>query len=123
MEVLIDTNFIISCIIKKIDFLSQIEEKGFKAVIPKEVIDELKDLKFKKGQSREDKEAIEVALSLFSSKRINKMSLGVNKVDNGLIKKGKEGIYLATLDREIKRQVPNRIVILDAKNEIGIERD
>jgi len=123
MEAILDTNFIISCSIRGIDFISQLEARGFKIKIPKEVIDELKDLRIRKGQSHDEKIAIEVVLEMISRKKIRKMSLGKGKVDDGLIKKGKEGVYIATLDKEVKRQVPNRIVILNAKNEVGVERD
>jgi len=122
MEVLLDANFIISCILKKIDFKSQLEEKGFKIVVPREVIQELKDLKFRKGMSHEERTAINVALEIFSSKKIKKIGFGENKVDDMLIKKGKEGVYIATLDKEIKRQIPNKVIIIDAKKEIALER-
>lgn len=123
MEVLLDTNFVISCVIKKIDFISNLEKRGFKTVVPREVIQELKDLKLKSKISHQEREAIDIALQIFSSKKIKKTTIGKGKVDDMLIKKGEEGIYIATLDAEIKRKVPNKIVILNAKNEIGVERD
>ena len=91
MEVILDTNFIISCVMKGIDFLSQLKEKGFKIVVPREVIYEMKDLKLKKGQSHDERIAIDVALQLLAAKEIKRMTLGEGKVDNSLIKKGKEG--------------------------------
>lgn len=123
MEAILDTNFIISCTMKGIDFILQLEEKGFKIKVPKEVIEELKDLRFHKGQSHDEKIAIEIALELITRKKIKKINLGHGKVDEALIKKGKEGVYIATLDREIKRQVKNRIVISNAKNEVVVERE
>ncbi len=123
MEVLLDTNFIISCIIKKIDFLGQLREKGFKSVIPKEVVDELKDLRIDNKISHEERVAINVALDLFNSKEIKKISLGTGKVDDLLVRKGKEGVYIATLDNGIKKQVPNKIVISSSKKEVEAERD
>jgi hypothetical protein len=39
-----------------------------------------------------------------------------------LIKKGKEGYYIATLDGAIRRIVPNKIFIKDSGNDIEIER-
>ncbi len=123
MEVILDTNFIISCILKRIDFIEQLGEKGFKIVVPKEVIEELKDLRLSNRVSHEERVAINVALELLEKKEIKKVRLGKGSVDDGLIKKGKEGVYIATLDAVIKRQVPNRVVIFSAKNETGIERD
>ena len=121
MEVLLDTNFIISCILKKIDFISQLENKGFKIVVPREVLQELKDLKFNGRTSGNERTAIDVALDVLYSKKVKKTTIGEGKVDDLLIKKGKQGVYIATLDAGIKRQVPNRIVIFNAKKEVGIE--
>lgn len=110
----------ISCFNKKIDFVSDIEGLGFRIVLAREVFQELKDLKSK--LNREERIAIDYALKLFESKRFKKISLGNESVDSGLIKKGKNGFYIATLDSEIKRNVPNKILILNSQNKIGIER-
>ena len=47
MEVLLDTNFIISSLLKKIDFLGELEGMGFKIILPREVLQELKDFALK----------------------------------------------------------------------------
>lgn len=128
MRVLLDTNFIISCIRKKIDFISQLEDKGFNVILPKEVFEELKDLKKNIKESHPDRAAIDVAFELFEKRKVKKMVLGgtalrKTHIDEALIHKGKDGFYIATLDNAIKRSVPNKIVISNAKNEISIERD
>lgn len=123
MEVILDTNFIISCVMKGIDFLSQLKEKGFKVVVPREVIQEMKDLRIRRKISHEERMAIGVSIEILLSKKVKKMTIGQGKVDDLLIKKGKEGVYIATLDNGIKRQVPNRVVIFSAKKEVGVERD
>lgn len=121
MEVLLDSSFIISCIRKRIDFLSQLEEQGFKPVIPREVFQEMKDLALKDKTSREDRLAISVALDLIEQRKVKKMSIGVGKVDDGLIKKGNEGIYIATLDSGIKNKIPKKVVIFASKASVGPE--
>ena len=123
MEVLLDTNFVISCIVKKIDFLTQLREKGFRVVIPREVMQELKDVRLESKTSSYERKAIDVALEMLASKQIEKTTIGKGKVDDLLIKKGQQGAYIATLDNGIKRKVPNRIVILSASKEVGVERD
>ena len=123
MEVLLDTNFIISCLLKKIDFLDELEAMGFKPILPKEVFQELKDLKKDSKISREERIAIEFAMRTFSSKKVKKMSLGHNIVDDALIEKGRQGIFIASLDKGIKNKVPNRVVIDSARKGIKIERD
>ncbi len=121
MEVLLDSSFIISCVRKRIDFISQLEEQGFKIVVPREVLQEMKDLRLKSKTSHEDRIAIDVALDLIMRAKIKKNSFGKGKVDNYLIEMGKKGIHIATLDREIKRQVPNKVVIFEARNGVGVE--
>ena len=120
MEVLLDTSFIVSCIRKGIDFLTQLEEQGFKSVVPREVLQELKDLRKKSSTSSEDRIAIDVAFEMFQQRGIKKVKVGGKNVDSGLIAKGKSGFFVATLDGEIKRKVHKKIVIFDSKKTVGI---
>ena len=123
MEVILDTNFIISCMLKRIDFMEQLGNLGFVVKIPKEVIEELKDLKNdNKKTSRKEREIINVALSWLEEKKVKKIKLG-GKVDLKLIERGKEGIYIATLDNGIKREIPNKVVINNAAGRIEVARD
>lgn len=119
MEVILDTNFIISCIRKKIDFLSQLEEQGFKVAVPREVLQELKDVRRDKKTSRDDRTAIDLAMEMLLNKKIKKMSLGSGKVDNWLVQKGNDGYYIATLDKDVKHHVPRKIVIFNAQKRVG----
>lgn len=122
MEVLLDTNFIISCIMKRIDFFEELENMGFKVKMPREVLQEMKDLRKESRVSHEERTAIDIAFDLLNGKKVKKIKIGGKNVDDGLIKRGREGFYIATLDSEIKRNVPNRIVILSAQNKLGVER-
>src|SRR3989338_7295341 len=99
MEVLLDSSFIVSCFRRKIDFISALEEQGFKILIPREVLQELKDLKLK--SVHEDRVAIGLALEMFEKSKVKKVRLGGGSVDEQLIKKGRDGIYVATLDSAI----------------------
>jgi len=122
MEVLLDTNFIISCILKRIDFLEELEGMGFRVKIPREVLQEMKDLKKEKRTGRLEREAIDIAFKMFEEEKIKKVTVGGKNVDEGLIAKGREGIYIATLDREIKREVTNLVVIDNPKKSLKIIR-
>ncbi len=119
MEVLLDSSFILSCVKKGIDFMSQLEEQGFIVKVPSEVIDELKDLRLETRHV--EREAIAVALAIFENRNVKKMKLGKRKVDEGLIEHGKKGYYIATLDRDIKRRIPHAVVIFDAQKKVGVE--
>ena len=123
MEVILDTNFVLSCLEKRIDFIGALESEGFKVAVPREVLDEIKDLKTNNKLSMRKRQMVGVALDLLEAKKIKKLSFGGRKVDVGLIEKGKQGVYIATLDNGIKRQVPNRITIDSSRKGIGIERD
>jgi len=120
MEVVLDTNFIISCVKKKIDFLEELEKLGFKVLLPREVLQELKDLKMESYHP--DRVAIDIALELFEKRKVKKITLGKKPVDLGLIEIGKKGAYIATLDNAIRRSVPNKIIISEQKNNVAIER-
>ena len=123
MEVLLDTSFIISCVRKKIDFISQLEGEGFKVVLPREVLQELKDLRVAPKESHADRIAIDIALVMFEGNKIKKTPLGGQSVDDGLIEKGKQGAFIATLDNGIKREVANKIVIFNSSKSVGVQRD
>lgn len=123
MEVLLDTNFIISCVLKRIDFISELEGMGFKVRVPKSVLQEMKDLKKENKTSRAERQAIDVAFALLEEdKRVKTTRIGGRYVDDGLIQKGKGGVYIATLDREIKHAVPNKVVIDSARKKLKVER-
>jgi rRNA-processing protein FCF1 len=108
---------------KKIDFMAQLEELGFKVLLPREVYEELKDLRKDARVNREKRTAIDVALELMGKKKVKNITLGAGKVDEGMIKKGRVGYYIATLDNGIKRSVPNKVVINDAQKRVAVERE
>ena len=116
-----DTSFIVSCVKKKIDFISELEEMGFKVLLPKEVFEELKDLKL--HSAKDTRIACGLALEMFEKRKVKNVALGDRrKADEGLIEFGKRGAYIATLDAAIKRAVPNKVVISDAGNNLIVER-
>ena len=121
MEVLLDSSFILSCAKRKIDFLSRLEEEGFKVVIPREVLQELKDAR--DGLKFNEKVALDGIMQLIEKRKVKKVGIGSGKIDEELIRRGKEGIFIGSLDKEIKRNVQNRVIISDASNDILIERD
>jgi rRNA-processing protein FCF1 len=123
MEVILDTNFIISCLEKRIDFLEELQGNGFKVVVPRGVIEEIKDLKKNSKLSMRKRQIVGIALDLVEDKRVKKVSFGAGNIDENLIRKGLQGVYIATLDNGIKRRVPNKIIINDAKNRTEVVRD
>lgn len=121
MEAILDTNFIITCIKEGIDFIDQLKVNGFRIIVPKEVVDEIKDLR--KDGSRSDRQSALIALEIIEHSKLEKTSLTKRSVDEGLIERGKKGAYIATLDAAIRRIVPNKIIISRTKKSIEIERE
>ena len=121
MQVILDSSFIISCVRDRIDFLTQLAEQGFTPVVPTEILQEMKDLRISNRSSREDRLAIAVALEMIEKSKVKKTTLGTGRVDDFLIKRGQEGIFIATLDNGIKKRIPKKIVIFKAQNRVGVE--
>ncbi len=105
--VLLDTNFILSCIRKKIDFFEEIELMGFKIIIPKEVIREIKKFKDKKPEAS-------LALKIIEKNSHIEIELGRGYVDKRIINYAKENpsLIVATLDKEIKDKVKNQKLVI-----------
>ena len=120
MKAILDTNFVIACIRRRIDFLTDLKAQGFRVVVPREVIEEMKDIR--KDVAHDEKVAIDLALQLFEKEKVEKMKLPKGKVDEGLILLGKDGNYIATLDTAIRKIIPNLIGIANASNSVSIER-
>ena len=121
MEVALDSSFIIICVKNHVDFLGKLYEDGFRVVVTREVMQELKDLRTK--VSHVDRVAVDIALRLLEGNNVEKIRLGKRSVDEGLIALGRKGAYIATADAAIKRAVPNRVVFVSATKSLMVERD
>lgn len=114
---LLDTNFILSCIRNKIDFFEEISLMGIQIIIPREVIYEINRFRDKKTEAR-------VALNLLDRNRWNfeKIVLGKGYVDKKIINYAKENpeLVVATLDREVKEKVKNKVMVIREKKRLEI---
>ena len=109
-SVLLDTNFILTCIKQKIDFFEELRFMGFEIIIPDRVIDELKKLK----QT--------LALKLLEKNNFKKIILIGKDVDNSIINYAKKNpeIIIATLDKELSNKLKNRKIIIRGKKKLEI---
>jgi rRNA-processing protein FCF1 len=111
-QVLLDTNFILSCIKQKIDFFEYLELEGYEILIPEKVSAELKKLKK------------EFALNLLEkeSKNFKKIFLTGKTVDKSIVRYAKENpkLIIATLDREIQKKIRNKKMIIRNKKKLEI---
>jgi rRNA-processing protein FCF1 len=126
MEILLDTNFILTCIRQKIDFASLAEElfdESIKWIVPQEVLNELGQLKDKQGMKTIDKNSAELSFDIIQSLKPEVIKLGGNhpnvdiKIVNYLL--GKD-IILATLDKGLKERVENKILTIRGKKSLEI---
>lgn len=116
-KVILDTNFILTCIRNKIDFLEEIKFKGMQILIPKQVLKEIKRISNSRKKLRFREEA-NIALKILEKADIKKIDLESKNVDKGLVKfaeKNKD-VIIATLDKALKRKIKTpKLVILSKK--------
>ncbi len=124
MKILLDTNFILTCAKQKVDFFSLTNEtidERTSWIVPSEVLEELKELSVRRGISGADKDAAKLGLEIVKLINPDIISIKNKNVDQGIIDyiKGKD-IILATLDKELKKKVKNRVMIIKNVRRIEI---
>lgn len=120
-KVVLDTNFILSCVKQKIDFFSYIQLQGMEILIPEEVLGEIKKIK-DKGKKLHFRENAQLALKILEKEKFKKIKLGINDVDQGLInfaEKNKD-VIIATLDRELKKEIKKPKLVIRGKKKLEI---
>ena len=123
--VLLDTNFILTCVKQKIDFFEEIKFLGMEIVIPKQVINELERI-FNSKKKLHFKENAKLALKLLekeknSFKKIDLSDYGKNtdkRIKNFADKN--KNIIIATLDRELKTKIKNHKLIIKGKKKLEV---
>lgn len=111
-QAILDTNFIISCIKQKIDFFEELKLLGIKILIPKQVINELKN------------NNAELALNLLGKEKnsFELIDIGKGHVDKRIIEYAEKNpkVLIATLDREIKTRIQNNKILIKEKKRLEI---
>lgn len=120
-KVLLDTNFILSCIREKVDLFDKLEELGYGVVIPRIVVDELKRISLGNKSSKLRAEAA-FALRVLKSEKYEELETGGRYADTGIINylKTHPNYAVATLDREIKKSVSNSKIVLRARQKLEV---
>ncbi len=125
MEILIDTNFILTCVKQKIHFENLADElfdKEILWIVPQQVLNELGNLKDRVGIKTQDREAALLSFDILKSLNPKIVELGGNpNVDIGIVNfiKNKK-IILATLDRGLKNRIENKILTIRGKKSIEL---
>lgn len=126
MQILLDTNFILTCAKQKIDFESitkELVDESIEWLVPQDVLNELGNIKDRTGERVQDKRAAETSFKILQSlkpKIINLPSKNPN-VDIKIISYvlGTE-IVLATLDKNLKSKIDNQILTIRGKKNLEI---
>jgi rRNA-processing protein FCF1 len=121
-QVLLDTNFIMTCAKQKIDFFEQIPLMGLEILVPEQVIHELKILS-KSKDSAYIREDADLALKLLNRNKFTSIKLRRNNdVDKGIIELAGENkdLIIATLDKELKSQIKNQKMVIKGTKTIGL---
>ena len=120
-QVLLDTNFVLTCIKQKIDFFEWFKLNGFSIIIPFEVVNEIKMLA---GRSK-DALALEAksAIKLLKKNKFKKIDLeGGACADKAIVNHAKKhpDLIIATLDRKMKNQMKNKFVTIRQRKQLEI---
>lgn len=114
-QIILDTNFILTCIKQKIDFFEELKLMGLKIFIPIQVIREFKSMSTSSDNAQ-------LALKLLEKNKFEEIDLKEKNVDKGLVKfaeKNKD-VYIGTLDKELKEKILNSKVVIREKKRLEI---
>jgi len=126
MKILLDTNFVLTCAKQKIDFLSIANntiDKEIEWIVPQDVLNELGNIKDEEGTKIADKKAAELSFRIIEGLKPEVINLpGKNpnvdiKIVNYIISKD---IILATLDKNLKSRVKNKILTIRGKSNLEL---
>jgi rRNA-processing protein FCF1 len=126
MKILLDTNFILTCAKNKIDIQEKTEKiisEKIEWLVPQDVLNELGNLKDRKGMKITDKQAAQLSFEILQTINpgiINLQGKNPNidiKIVNYIIDKP---IVLATLDKDLKSRVRNKILTIRNKNKLEL---
>jgi len=112
-KIIFDTNFILTAIKQKIDFISDLE--GYELLVPKQVLEELKKITTDKKKKLVERELAGISLAILNQNKSKFRIIELEKsfVDTGLLRLNpQEKMVIATLDREIKRLLKGKFKFL-----------
>jgi len=128
MKILLDTNFILTCVKQKIDFdrlANEVLNEKIDWILPQEVLNELGNIKDKRGIKQADKDAAGVGFELLqkieNKPEVVEIGNNMGNIDISIVNYifGKD-IALATLDRGLKNRIDNKILTIRGKNSLEL---
>ena len=126
MKILLDTNFILTCAKQKIDFdaiMNGQTSEEVKWIVPKEVLQELRGLRFGGKIKIKERNAATIGIEIVTrlGTEVVKLSSTANDVDTKIVNYLREkNIVLATLDKNLKSRVKNKILTIRNKKNLKL---
>jgi len=126
MEILLDTNFILTCVLQKIDFVELSEEmfnERIEWILPKQVINELEKIEKDKRQKKQFRDGAKLSLEILETMKLKIVDLNKNPNIDIAIKDYifDKPIILATNDKGLKKRVKNRILSIRGTKSLILE--
>lgn len=120
-NIILDTNFILTCIRNKIDFFEEIKLNGAKIIIPNPVIEEIKRI-CKTNQSIKFRQEAKIALKILEKNSFQKVNLLGRTVDDGIANFAKtdKKLIVATLDKNLQKKFENQKMIIRGKKKLEV---
>ena len=121
-KVLLDSNFLISCLKFKVD-LEKIEEllnEKVKFLIPKPALNEVKSLA---GSKKRDSKFAKVALHFINSKKIEVLEVE-GSADDAILKLAEKDLIVATNDLSLRKKLKVggiKTIYLRGRKKLGVE--
>lgn len=120
-QIVLDTNFIISCAKNKVDFFEEIPLIGMQIIIPEQVLRELKQIS--ESRKTKDRDSARLSINILNKSDYKKIDLENSYVDRGIVKFAKKNpdVIIATLDKELQRKIRNRKLIIRNRKTLEIQ--
>jgi rRNA-processing protein FCF1 len=120
-RVLLDTNFILECVKRKIDFIEDLILEGFTILIPQQVIQELENFKSEKNSTKR-KDYSRIALQKIKSGNYEPLLLEGSYVDSGIALYSQEHTedLIATIDKELISRISSPRLVLTSKKKFEV---
>jgi len=119
-KILLDSNFILTCVKQKIDFFEDLME--FKLIIPREIIREIEGVAKSKQKLRFRDDA-KLALIILGKNKFQEIKIGKGHVDKRIKEYADKNpnLLVATLDKELKENLNNSKVVIREKSRIEVQ--
>ncbi len=116
-DVILDTNFVVTCVKQKIDFFEEIKLMGFRILISEQVIEELEKLGYE-----ENLQDARTALKIIESHNFELLALERGSADKGIINyaKSHREVVVASLDKDLKASISNKKLVIMGKKKLEV---